>query len=77
MSTPLVDSVDEANLLISSGNAEEPIQTMVPRRVLGGDVFKYYTQAAADPHAPLEVSALECFCGLARMAWMGFSAVDY
>jgi glycine reductase len=77
MNTPLVDSVEEANLLISSGNAEEPIRTTAPRRVLGGDIFKYYTQASADPYAALEVSALECFCGLARMAWMGFSAVDY
>jgi glycine reductase len=75
--TPLVDSVEEATLLVSSGNAEQPIQAMSPRRVLGGDLFRYYTQATADPYLPLEVSALECFCGLARMAWSGFTAVDY
>lgn len=75
--TPLVDSVEEANLLISSGNAEQPIRTTAPKRVLGGGQFRYYTQATADPFLPLEVSALECFCGLARMAWAGFTAVDY
>jgi len=76
--TPLIDTVEEANLLISSGNAEETIRAMSPHRVLGGDVFRYFApQTTADPYLPLEVSAFECFCGLNRMAWAGFTAVDY
>ncbi|MHB8146083.1 MAG: glycine/sarcosine/betaine reductase component B subunit [Vulcanimicrobiaceae bacterium] len=75
--TPLVDSVEEAISLISSGNAEQPISIGVPKRVVGGDTFTYYTQESADPYGALQVSALECFCGMARMAAAGFTAVDY
>lgn len=75
--SPLVDSVEEADALVSSGNAEEPIEIGAPDRVIGGDTFHYYTVATADPHRALSVSALECFCGLARMAQSGYTAVDF
>ncbi|HLY24223.1 MAG TPA: glycine/sarcosine/betaine reductase component B subunit, partial [bacterium] len=76
-SSPLLDSVEEATALISSGNVDELFETGRPERLLGGDVFRYYSGTTADPHGALRVSAMECFCGLARMASAGFTAVEY
>ena len=75
--SPLLDSVEEATTLVSSGNVDELFETGRPERLLGGGVFRYYSGTAADPHDALRVSAMECFCGLARMAASGFTAVEY
>jgi sarcosine reductase len=74
---PIVDSVDEADALVSTGNADEAISVERPDRVLGPAPFMFYTGESADPLEVEQVSALECFCGLARMGVAGRTAVDY
>lgn len=75
--SPLLDSVEEADALVSSGNVDELFTTGRPERLIGGTIFRYYSGTTADPREALQVSAMECFCGLARMALSGFAAVDY
>ena len=75
--SPLLDSVEEADALISSGNVDEVFPTGRPERLMGGSVFRYYSGTTADPHDALRVSAMECFCGLARMALVGFTGIEY
>jgi sarcosine reductase len=75
--SPLLDSVEEADALVSSGNVDELFVTGKPERCIGGTIFRYYSGVTAEPYDALRVSAMECFCGLARTAMSGLAAVDY
>lgn len=74
---PLVDGMELANALVSTGNVNEPIDVEKPDRVIGAPMLQYYTGEQERADSSLSVSAMECFCGFTQMGESGLRGANY
>ncbi|MCL5958637.1 MAG: glycine/sarcosine/betaine reductase component B subunit, partial [Chloroflexi bacterium] len=74
---PVIDSVPEADAIVTVGTIDQRVIMPRVERVIGGSTARRASGESVDPYGPFEVTPLNLLSGYWQMGIAGFTAKDF